>query len=144
MKISGESSIQAPIETVWQTLTDPEQLSQCMPGLSNWEIVEPQKRFNLYVLWGQDDAPRLKVPITLEWTEMEMPTYMLLTGTILVGTAVTETTGTLHLTATTPHQTNIQFTASVDAPNQMIDQLARSLAPTIANTFFKNLQKAAS
>ena len=144
MKISGESSIQAPIAIVWQTLTNPEQLSQCMPGLSKWEMIEPQKRFKLYIIWGQDDAPRLKVPVTLEWTELESPTYMLLTATILVGTAVTETTGTLNLTPTTPRQTNIQFTATVNAPNQMIDQLARSLAPTIANTFFKNLQKAVS
>ena len=117
MKISGESTIQAPIETVWQTLTNPQKLSQCMPGLADWEIIEPQKQFKLYIIWGQDDAPRLKVPITLEWTERDKPTYMLLTGTILVGTAVTPATGTLILTATTPHQTTIQFTATIDAPN---------------------------
>lgn len=144
MKISGESLIKAPINTVWQILADPQQISHCMPGLSGWEIIEPGKQFKLFVIWGEDDAPRLKVPVTLTWAEVDEPRYMFLTGEILVGTAVTNTTGTLNLTPTTPTQTTIQFTSTVTAPNQMVDQIARTLAPTIANTFFKNLQKAVS
>ena len=141
MKISGESTIQAPNTTVWQILADPQSISQCMPGLSSWEIIEPDKQFQLFVIWGQDDAPRLKVPITLTWTEVDEPRYMLLTGAISVGTAVTNATGSLTLSPTTPTQTTIQFTATIDAPNPMVDQIARTLAPTIAKTFFKNLQK---
>lgn len=63
MKISGESLINAPIATVWQTLADPQQISQCMPGLSGWEIIEPDKQFKLFVIWGEDEAPRLRVPL---------------------------------------------------------------------------------
>lgn len=141
VNISGESTIQASIEDVWAILINPQKISNCMPGLSSWEIIESEKRFQLFIIWGEDDAPRLKVPITLEWKEITEPTFMLLSGDILVGTAVTETTGELNLTATTPTTTTIQFTAVVDPPNQMIDQMARTLAPTIANTFFKRLQQ---
>ncbi len=144
MKISGESLINAPIATVWQTLADPQQISQCMPGLSGWEIIEPDKQFKLFVIWGEDEAPRLRVPITLTWAEVDEPRYMFLTSAILVGTAVTNATGTLNLKPATLTQTTIHFTATIDAPNQMVDQIARTLAPTIANTFFKNLQKAVS
>lgn len=75
---------------------------------------------------------------------MDEPRYMFLTSAILVGTAVTNATGTLNLKPATLTQTTIHFTATIDAPNQMVDQIARTLAPTIANTFFKNLQKAVS
>ncbi len=144
MKISGESIIQAPIATVWDILIDPQQISACMPGLSSWEMIEPQKKFQLFIIWGEDDAPRLKVPITLEWTKADKPTYICLTGDITVATAVTETSGELILIETTPYETTIQFTAGINAPNQMIDQMARTLAPTIANTFFKRLQQIAT
>ena len=141
MNISGESTINASIDAVWDILTNPGKISNCMPGLSSWEIIEPDKRFELFVIWGDEDTPRLKVPITLEWTEFDRPTYIQLTGDILVGTVITQTTGELNLSATTRTVTTIQFTAVVDAPNQMVDQMARTLAPTIANTFFKRLQQ---
>ena len=34
MKMSGEEIIEAPIETVWKALNDPDVVKQCIPGAS--------------------------------------------------------------------------------------------------------------
>lgn len=141
MKMSGTTTLHAPIDQVWLVLTDPEQLSHCLPGLSSWETVEPEQAFRLFIIWGDDNSPRLKVPILLRWTYQQPPTELHLSGQITTGSTVTEANGTLCLTAVSVTQTDIDFTAVVEPAHPMIDQMARNLAPQIANAFFKRLQQ---
>jgi carbon monoxide dehydrogenase subunit G len=41
MKMSGEETIPAPIETVWRALNDPHVLKQCIPGCESIEMISP-------------------------------------------------------------------------------------------------------
>jgi len=36
-------TINAPRQTVWQFLTNPEQLTQCAPGLESLEVITPEQ-----------------------------------------------------------------------------------------------------
>lgn len=41
MKMSGEEIIEAPIETVWKALNDPDVLKQCIPGCESITLTSP-------------------------------------------------------------------------------------------------------
>lgn len=41
MKMSGEEIIEAPIETVWKALNDPQVLKQCIPGCESITLTSP-------------------------------------------------------------------------------------------------------
>lgn len=41
MKLEGTNMLPAPVETVWQTINDPEALRRCTPGLSELSATGP-------------------------------------------------------------------------------------------------------
>ena len=45
MNFKGTVTIDAPRQTVWQFLTDPPQLTECVPGLESLEVITPNERF---------------------------------------------------------------------------------------------------
>ena len=45
MNFKGTVTINAPRQKVWQFLTDPPQLTECVPGLESLEVITPNERF---------------------------------------------------------------------------------------------------
>lgn len=45
MNFKGTVTINAPREKVWKFLTDPPQLTECVPGLESLEVVTPNEKF---------------------------------------------------------------------------------------------------
>jgi carbon monoxide dehydrogenase subunit G len=52
MVLKGNVAIRAPRKQVWDFLTDPNQLGQCVPGVEKIEIVEPNKKYRGIVSIG--------------------------------------------------------------------------------------------
>jgi carbon monoxide dehydrogenase subunit G len=52
MVLKGNVAIRAPRKQVWDFLTDPNQLGQCVPGVEKIEIVEPNKKYRGVVSIG--------------------------------------------------------------------------------------------
>lgn len=69
MKVQGTVTINAPRQKVWSFLTDPEQVSQCAPGVESLEIIPPGDKFRAVASVGFGS---MKVRFTLdaEWVDM--------------------------------------------------------------------------
>jgi carbon monoxide dehydrogenase subunit G len=52
MLLKGEVTIRAPRKRVWDFMTDPEQIGQCLPGVEKIEVIEPLKRYRGIVSVG--------------------------------------------------------------------------------------------
>ena len=72
MHLEGNVTINAPLQTVWEFLTDPHKVSQCAPGLESLEIVVPDEKFRVVAGIGLGSV---KVTFTtdVEWLEIEEP-----------------------------------------------------------------------
>ena len=72
MKYEGSVTINMGREKVWASLTDPNLVSQCAPGLQSMKIIEPDKLFNVVVAVGFG-AVKVKFNTNVEWVEMVPP-----------------------------------------------------------------------
>jgi uncharacterized protein len=52
MLLKGDVAIRAPRKRVWDFLTDPNQIGQCVPGVEKIEIIEPNKKYRGIVSVG--------------------------------------------------------------------------------------------
>lgn len=45
MQLKGDVTIRASRKKVWDFMTDPEQIGQCVPGVEKIEVIEPMKKY---------------------------------------------------------------------------------------------------
>ena len=72
MRFEGTVSINAPREQVFAFLTNPEGVSQCVPGLESIEVVEPGKRFRATAAVGFGTV-KARFVTDVEWLELDAP-----------------------------------------------------------------------
>src|SRR5512133_1215544 len=74
MLFEGSVSINAPQERVYAFLTDPNQVSQCAPGLVSMQIVIPDKQFNVVAAIGFGSV-KVTFNVDVQWVELKPPEY---------------------------------------------------------------------
>ncbi len=72
MNFKGTVAINAPRQAVWRFLTDPEQLTQCAPGLESLDVIAPNERFRAVASVGFG-AVKVKFVADVEWIDLEAP-----------------------------------------------------------------------
>ena len=72
MRFQGIIRIDAPLQRVWDFLTDPEQVSRCAPGVSQLQILEPGRRFRATTATGFGTI-KVKFAAEAEWLDLEAP-----------------------------------------------------------------------
>ena len=72
LELSGEQSVTAPIETVWQRLMDPQFVASCAPGV---ETVEPVDDTHYLVIAGLGvGSIKLRFTLHVELLDLAPPT----------------------------------------------------------------------
>jgi len=72
MHLQGTVTINAPRAQVYEFLTDPNQVSQCAPGVESVEILEPNKRFRGTASIGFGTV-KARFVGDVEWLELVAP-----------------------------------------------------------------------
>ncbi len=72
MNFKGTVSIKAPREKVWNYLTDPEQITECAPGLESIEVVTPGERFRVVASIGFG-AVKVRFRADVTWVDVDAP-----------------------------------------------------------------------
>lgn len=72
MNFKGTVTINAPRETVWHFLTDPEELTKCAPGLESLEVITPNQRFRAVASVGFG-AVKARFTADAEWLDLDAP-----------------------------------------------------------------------
>ena len=74
MNFKGTVTINAPREKVWRFLTDPQQLTECAPGLESLEIIVPNERFKAVASVGFG-AVKATFVTDAQWMDLDTPNH---------------------------------------------------------------------
>ena len=72
MIFEGTVKINAPQEKVWEFLTDPNKVTQCMPDVKSLEVVVPDQQFDVVASVGLG-AVKVTFNASVEWVELDAP-----------------------------------------------------------------------
>ena len=134
--------INAPQELVWQTLTNPEQVSQCAPGINSLEIIDDGRKFRAGVEVGLGSV-KAKFIMEVEWTSLESPHHAVLSAHGTTTGSAVDVTSEMTLVPEGVGSTNLQWETDVHIVGT-IASIAMRFAPSItkklAAEFFENVK----
>lgn len=143
MLLKGDVTIRAPRKKVWDFLTDPNQLGQCVPGIEKIETIEPLKKYRGTVSVGLGTV-KARFNGDVEILELDEPNHAKLkahgTATGSVADAVSEMT----LSDAEDGSTLVQWTADVNVSGQLTSLVSRLMVPVsqkLAGVFYEEVRK---
>ena len=129
LELSGEQSVTAPIETVWQRLMDPQFVASCAPGV---ETGEPVDDTHYLVIAGLGvGSIKLRFTLHVELLDLAPPTRarMAVRGDAPGSAARAESSATL--TSLTTDSTRLDWTVAADVHGTIANVGARLLGGTV-------------
>ena len=128
MLLKGEVTIRAPRKPVWDFLTDPNQVGQCVPGVERIEVVEPNKLYRGVVTVGLGTV-KARFNGEVEILELEEPQRAKLKahGTATGGAA--DAVSEMMLSDGPDNTTVVNWTADVNVSGQLASLVSRLVVP---------------
>lgn len=128
MVLKGNVAIHAPRKKVWDFLTDPNQIGQCVPGVEKIEIVEPNKKYRGIVSIGLGGV-KARFNGDVDVLELDEPNRARLKahGTA-TGTAA-DLVSEMSLSDAEGGSTLVNWTADVNVSGQLASLAARLMLP---------------
>lgn len=143
MLLKGDVTIQAPRKKVWDFLTDPSQIGQCVPGVEKIETIEEMKRYHGVVSVGLGSV-KARFSGEVEILELDEPNRAKLkahgTATGSAADAVSE----MHLSDGPDGSTLVHWTADVNVSGQLTSLVSRLMVPVsqkLAGVFYDEVRK---
>ncbi len=143
MQLKGDVSIKAPRKQVWDFLTDPNQLGQCVPGVEKIETIEPLKKYRGVVSVGLGSI-KARFTGDVDILELDEPNRAKLkahgTATGSAADAVSEMT----MSDGPDNSTLVHWTADVNVSGQLASLVSRLMVPVsqkLAGVFYEEVKK---
>lgn len=143
MQLKGNVSIKAPRKKVWDFLTDPNQLAQCVPGIESIEEIEKLKKYRGVVSVGLGSV-KAKFNGEVDILELEEPNFAKLkahgTATGSAADAVCEMT----MSDGPEGSTLVNWSADVSVSGQLASLVSRLMIPVsqkLASVFYDEVKK---
>jgi uncharacterized protein len=143
MLLKGDVTIHAPRKKVWDFLTDPNQLGQCVPGIEKIETVEDLKHYRGVVLVGLGSV-KARFSGGIEILELDEPNRAKLkahgTATGSAADAVSE----MILSDGLDNSTLVHWTADINVSGQIASLASRLMVPVsqkLAGVFYDEVRK---
>src|SRR5215510_1138836 len=143
MQLKGDVTIKAPRKKVWDFLTDPNQIGQCVPGVEKIETIEPLKKYRGVVSVGLGSV-KARFSGDVDILELNEPNRAKLkahgTATGSAADAVTEMTMSDGPDGTTV----VNWTADINVSGQLASLVSRLMVPVsqkLAAVFYDEVKK---
>ena len=143
MNLSGDVEIQAPRKIVWDFMTDPNQIGQCLPGVEKIETIEEMKRYHGVVSIGLGSV-KARFSGEVEIVELDEPNHAKLkahgTATGSAADAISE----LSLSDGPNDSTLVHWTADINVSGQLASLVSRLMVPVsqkLAAVFYDEVRK---
>ena len=143
MLLKGEVTIHAPRKKVWDFLTDPNQIGQCVPGVEKIETIEEMKRYRGVVSVGLGSV-KARFTGDVDILELDEPNRAKLkahgTATGSVADAISE----MHLSDGPDDSTVVNWTADINVSGQLASLASRLMVPVsqkLAGLFYEEVRK---
>src|SRR5512138_2971476 len=112
MLLKGDVAIRAPRKKVWDFLTDPKQIAQCVPGVEKVEELEPLKRYRGVVSVGLGSV-KARFSGEVEILELDEPDRAKLKAHGSGNGSVADAISEMHLSDGPDGSTHVHWTADV-------------------------------
>lgn len=143
MQLKGEVTINAPRKKVWDFLTDPNQIGQCVPGVEKIETIEEMKKYRGIVSVGLGTV-KARFSGNVEILELDEPNRAKLkahgTATGSAADAVSE----MSLSDGPGGATIVTWTADINVSGQLTSLVSRLMVPVsqkLAGVFYEEVRK---
>jgi carbon monoxide dehydrogenase subunit G len=143
MLLKGDVTIHAPRKKVWDFLTDPNQIGQCVPGVEKIEIIEELKKYRGVVSVGLGSV-KARFSGDVEILELDEPNRAKLkahgTATGSAADAISE----MMLSDAPDNSTLVNWTADINVSGQLASLVSRLMVPVsqkLAGVFYDEVRK---
>ena len=143
MLLKGEVTINAPRKKVWDFLTDPNKIGQCVPGVEKIETIEELKKYRGVVSVGLGSV-KAKFSGEVDILELDEPNRAKLkahgTATGSAADAISE----MMLSDGENGGTQVNWTADVNVSGQLASLVSRLMVPVsqkLAGIFYDEVRK---
>jgi carbon monoxide dehydrogenase subunit G len=143
MQLKGEVTINAPRKKVWDFMTDPNQIGQCLPGVEMIETVEELKKYRGVVSVGLGSV-KARFSGEVDILELDEPNRAKLkahgTATGSVADAISE----MMMSDGENDSTVVNWTADVNVSGQLASLVSRLMVPVsqkLAGVFYDEVRK---
>ena len=143
MILKGDVTIRAPRKKVWDFMTDPDQIGQCVPGVEKIEMIEPLKRYRGIVSVGFG-AVKARFSGDVEIIELQEPNYAKLKAHGSATGSVADAVSEMNLSDGPDGATQLHWTADVTIGGQLASLAARLMVPVsekLAGIFYDQVRK---
>ena len=143
MLLKGDVTIRAPRKKVWDFLTDPNQIGQCVPGVEKIETIVPLRLYRGVVSVGLGSV-KARFNGEVEIIELDEPNRAKLkahgTATGSMADAISE----MSLSDGTDNSTLVHWTADINVSGQLASLVSRLMVPVsqkLAGVFYDEIRK---
>lgn len=143
MQLKGDVTIKAPRKKVWDFLTDPNQMAQCVPGVEKVGEIEHLKKYRGIVSVGLGSV-KAKFSGEVDVLELEEPNRAKLkahgNATGSVADAVCEMT----MSDGDDNSTVVNWVADINVSGQLASLVSRLMVPVsqkLASVFYAEVKK---
>lgn len=143
MILKGELIIKAPRKQVWDFLTDPEQLGQCLPGVEKIETIEHLKKYHGVVSVGLGSV-KARFSGDAEVLELNEPNYAKLKGHGTTTGSVADGVCEMWLTDGPDDSTMVKWVADANVSGQLASLVSRLMVPVsqkLAGIFYDEVRR---
>ena len=143
MRLKGEVTIQSPRKRVWDFMTDPEQIGQCVPGVEKIEMIEPLKKYHGIVTVGFG-AVKARFSGEVEILELDEPNHAKLKAHGSASGSVADAVSEMNLSNGLNDTTLVNWTADVTIGGQLASLASRLMVPVsekLAGIFYDQVRK---
>ncbi len=128
MLLKGEVTIRAPRKKVWDFLTDPNQVGQCVPGVEKIEVVEPNKLYRGLVSVGLGTV-KARFSGDVEILELDEPNHAKLKAHGTATGSAADALSEMRLSDGPDNATIVNWTADVNISGQLASLVSRLMLP---------------
>ncbi len=143
MQLKGDVTIRAPRKKVWDFLTDPNQIGQCVPGVEKIEMIEPLKKYHGVVLVGFG-AVKARFSGDVDIMELEEPNFAKLKAHGTASGSAADATSEMRLSDGPDGSTIVNWTADVVVGGQLASLASRLMVPVsqkLAGVFYEAVRQ---
>ncbi len=143
MNLSGDVTIQAPRKKVWDFMTDPNQIGQCVPGIEKIETIEEMKRYHGVVSVGLGSV-KARFSGEVEIIELDEPNHAKLKAHGTATGSAADAVSQLSLSDGPGDSTLVHWTADINVSGQLASLVSRLMVPVsqkLAAVFYDEVRK---
>ena len=143
MLLKGDVTIHAPQKKVWDFLTDPNQIGQCVPGVEQIETIEELKKYRGVVSVGLGSV-KARFNGEIEILELDEPNRAKLKAHGTTTGSVADAISEMSLTAAAEDSTVVHWTADINVSGQLASLVSRLMVPVsqkLAGAFYEEVRK---